>query len=804
MFSSTAVARVAALGASSLLVGALSLTIVAPSSATSTPDTPPGLEHMRDYSAPEFVADAQQLPDDMAAAIERDLGISPEQYLADSAAALQAVKVVDDLRASGVAVLGSRIDGTALTVNVASARDAAVVQSVGGTAQLGAPTTPKRPIVNATLAEDIYGGEGYGWVDTAHVYQCSIGFNGYASGTGDPQFTTAGHCVDSMVEPATQIQGTVHSLLYTAPQGVGSNPPFGSSIGLPVAGTVKFPTTDSGYDVGRVSASGSGIVPKPSVLRWGSGGVSAPLDNSPRGVTGHSAAIVGADLCKSGSRSGWQCGPVTDVDLQVNVGGTGIVNSLTADVCVLAGDSGGPALIGTTAVGITSWSEQAGGTSCVPRNLNDPYNIIEKWGGFFPMDSATNPSVTSAYGSTWELAAAVPTPVVTSPVATGADPTSLSGTLASATAPNQVKVYLDGSSTALATVDASSGTWTVPLGTNTPGVHSYSVVGTYGAYSTSAVPATGFFTVGITPTRISGADRFAVGIAITQSEYPDPNVSHPDVVYVTTGRNYPDALSAAPAAAVQNGVLLLTEPASLPMSVATEIARLQPSKIVVVGGPNSVSPAVFTQLAGIQPNIIRLGGASRYETSRDIVTYGFLSSGSPAVSTAYVATGSNFPDALSASGAGGAFSAPVILVPGTSAAVDAATAQLIADLHVTSIKVVGGPNSVSAGMLASLNAIVPTSRVTGVDRFDTSRNIATDAFGAINPDQVFLATGYNFPDALAGAVLAGKSHSPLIVVPTDCVPPATLTTIRDFGSTKITLLGGPVALTTNVLALRSC
>ena len=107
-------------------------------------------------------------------------------------------------------------------------------------------------------------------------------------------------------------------------------------------------------------------------------------------------------------------------------------------------------------------------------------------------------------------------------------------------------------------------------------------------------------------------------------------------------------------------------------------------------------------------------------------------------------------------------------------------------------------------MLGSLNSVATARRITGADRFGTSSNIASDAFATSGASQVFLATGYNFPDALAGAVLAGAMKAPLIVVPTDCVPPAVLLTLQKFGVTRVTLLGGTSALTANVANVRSC
>src|SRR6185437_7751920 len=87
--------------------------------------------------------------------------------------------------------------------------------------------------------------------------------------------------------------------------------------------------------------------------------------------------------------------------------------------------------------------------------------------------------------------------------------------------------------------------------------------------------------------RIAGADRFATSVAIAKAAYP----TTAPTVYVATGLNYPDALSAAPAAAHAGGPLLLTS-WTLPDSVRQEIQSLQPSNIVIVGGLNVVPQVV--------------------------------------------------------------------------------------------------------------------------------------------------------------------------------------------------------------------
>lgn len=297
--------------------------------------------------------------------------------------------------------------------------------------------------------------------------------------------------------------------------------------------------------------------------------------------------------------------------------------------------------------------------------------------------------------------------------------------------------------------------------------------------------------------RIAGADRFAAAVNISKAGYP----ATAPVVYLTTGLNYPDALSAAPAAVKEGGPLLLTQPTQLPTVVSDEIARLQPSKIVIVGGPNSVAPSIESALQGLSwaPEVVRLGGADRFEASRNIVEYAFAPG---SVSTAYVATGLNFPDALSASGAGGALNRPVLLVNGGQPSLDADTETLLAELGVTSVLIAGGPNSVSPGIEKDLASVAPVTRLTGPTRYQASVAINRAAFDVAA--DVYLATGANFPDALAGAALAGAKGSPLYVTSPTCVTAELMEDLVAFGTERVTLLGGPQSLPAWIAQLRSC
>lgn len=304
----------------------------------------------------------------------------------------------------------------------------------------------------------------------------------------------------------------------------------------------------------------------------------------------------------------------------------------------------------------------------------------------------------------------------------------------------------------------------------------------------------------LSTTRVAGGDRYATSAAISQQAFPTSEIgAGVPVVFVSSGANFPDALSAGPVVSQLGGPVLLTTPTALPDSVRTEIVRLRPQQIVVVGGTGAVSNAVFTQLQSLAPQVVRLGGASRYETSRNVTGFGFGESGA---SVAYVAGGENFADALAAGAAAGSKNAPIVLVPGRASSVDVATLELLRELGVTRIFVVGGEGAVSAGVASSLRTVAPVTRLSGADRLATAQAVNREAFN--DADTVYLAYAFNFPDALGGGVLATVKPGPLFTVPGTCVPSAVIAEIQRIGASKVVLLGGSGVLNSNVATLRPC
>ena len=299
--------------------------------------------------------------------------------------------------------------------------------------------------------------------------------------------------------------------------------------------------------------------------------------------------------------------------------------------------------------------------------------------------------------------------------------------------------------------------------------------------------------------RMAGSDRFETSVAISKAFYPNPGQAN--VVYVANGVNFPDALSASAAAAHDGGPLLMTRQDGVPASVVAEIQRLAPPTIVVIGGTAAVSAAAYQQLAALAPSIQRISGSDRFETSRSVASHSFSSAHPTSV---FIATGTNFPDALVAGSAAGYENSPLVLVDGRAGALDSATKSLLTTLAPSRIYVVGGVNSVSTGIQNELGTLgVPVVlRLAGGDRFGTAQAVNKEVFPFA--DQAFIASGLGFPDALSISALAGVVGAPLLLAPTTCIPYGEANDATVQGVATYFVVGGTSVLTPAVEQLQLC
>ncbi|HWR49126.1 MAG TPA: S1 family peptidase [Pseudonocardiaceae bacterium] len=224
---------------------------------------------------------------------------------------LQGVMAVLDSRSGRVpnSVTGWYVDPASNSVVVSATDDAVARAFAAGQDKVRIEHVNARP----ALLADLRGGD---TITTSSGGRCSVGFNAVRGRTR--YVITAGHC--------TSLGGTWSG-------------PDGSVIG-PVA-TSSFP----GHDFGLVEVTSPSWAQTHDV----------ETDSGYLPVTGDVPAVVGQEVCLSGSTSGYHCGRVESIDETVNYGGGNVVHGLTGtSVCAEAGDSGGSFMSGTQAQGTLS------------------------------------------------------------------------------------------------------------------------------------------------------------------------------------------------------------------------------------------------------------------------------------------------------------------------------------------------------------------------------------------------------------------------------------------------------------------
>lgn len=290
--------------------------------------------------------------------------------------------------------------------------------------------------------------------------------------------------------------------------------------------------------------------------------------------------------------------------------------------------------------------------------------------------------------------------------------------------------------------------------------------------------------------RISGSSRYATAGLLGTLFEPG------GTVFIADGHGFADALAGGPAAALEDAPILLVARSGVPADTRDALEELRPSRIVVLGGPGVVTPAVAAELGQWAP-VQRVSGPDRYATSAALSRRAFPEGARGVL----VATGRSFPDALSGATRGAAFSDPLPILLVEPGGVPSATRAEIERLAPDFVLVLGGPAVVGEAVMRQLQPLAATvSRVSGASRYETSARIAEMYDGAVTP-VIFLATGTDFPDALAAAPVVGYFDGPtLLVPPRGPLPEATVTALSRFtGASYVIAVGGGAVLDDDVL-----
>lgn len=303
-----------------------------------------------------------------------------------------------------------------------------------------------------------------------------------------------------------------------------------------------------------------------------------------------------------------------------------------------------------------------------------------------------------------------------------------------------------------------------------------------------------FITVG-DARRVAGANRYATAAAVSRLQWDNTTNPYygtgygPEYIVVANGLDPADALTGGALAAQLDGVLLLTNPGSLPVETKNEISRVAASRywydddvtVLVLGGTGAVSDAVFKQLQQITHvnDVQRVYGSTRFETAAEIATMtadlGYVET------TAYVVNGYAPADALAVAPVAAWDYAPVLLTNVND--VPDATMGWLAANGITDVIVVGGTGVVGTAAFDELDALYNVTRISGDNRYETATAIASygvDTVG-MTPELATLVSGESFADALSAAPLSWWTGGPVLLTTPASLHPAVVEYFEDQG-----------------------
>jgi spore germination protein YaaH len=228
--------------------------------------------------------------------------------------------------------------------------------------------------------------------------------------------------------------------------------------------------------------------------------------------------------------------------------------------------------------------------------------------------------------------------------------------------------------------------------------------------------------------------------------------------------------------------------------VLAEIQRLGATTVFLLGGEGAISEDVAVLLRDAGLSVRRLAGENRFATAAAIAreTVDFTD-------RIFLASGYSFADALSISPFAAARGTPLLLTE--TERLPAATMEAIVACGAAHVTLIGGEGVIAPSVATELiEAGYFVDRIAGADRYLTNAAVLEQL--EFDHGAIITATGADFPDALAGAVLAAKRFNPILLTPAEIsrfsAPALAYLDARRNYATAFYTLGGPGAVSVAV------
>lgn len=214
-----------------------------------------------------------------------------------------------------------------------------------------------------------------------------------------------------------------------------------------------------------------------------------------------------------------------------------------------------------------------------------------------------------------------------------------------------------------------------------------------------------------------------------------------------------------------------------------------------------VEEGVNTIITYAMPKVMRLSGTDRFATGTQI-SGEFVGDGE--AEAIVIVDGLTFPDALSAVPFAVQECAPILMSHGKEGELRESVLAEIERIdpdHNAAVYLIGGDNAVSPKIQNKLESLGYASsdieRIAGATRFETAIEIAERVPEA---STVYIADGYNYPDALGIGSAAALNNGVILFTEKDALTDSTKEYLGSRTFENVIILGGPAAVSENVEA----
>ena len=189
----------------------------------------------------------------------------------------------------------------------------------------------------------------------------------------------------------------------------------------------------------------------------------------------------------------------------------------------------------------------------------------------------------------------------------------------------------------------------------------------------------------------------------------------------------------------------------------------------------------------------RIYGSTRYETSYKLFDRGWSSS-----DTVILASGVDYPDALTATPLAGKYNAPILLSRNTTLDAQPELKSTLINKGVKNVIIIGGQTAIPQIIQDQISSLgINVRRIGGSDRYETSALIAEEV--GVNNGEIALAYGLSFADGLSIASVAANKQMPILLTRTDSIPNATKNFINSNSINKTYVVGSTTVISDSVV-----